>query len=362
MGRNWNDLLLRDYRPQLALRLPRHEVVRASAPVVDVHSHLGLRHDEKGSRGQTERAAWVVQDVAALVAEMGDCNVQAIVNLDGQWAGALDANLERYDRAYPGRFATFCRLDWDECQQSGWPDRLVKSLDNSVQRGAAGLKVWKDVGLHVRDESGALVLCDDDRLGPVWRLAAEAHLPVLIHIADPPAFFEPLSEENERLEELLVHPDWHFADRKYPRFEVLINALEHLVAANPDVTFIGAHVGCNAEDLAWVGRMLDTYPNFYIDIAARVPDIGRQPRAARHLIMRHPTRVLFGTDGFPPTRSTFARYFRFLESDDECFPYDHSSSSSRGRWTISAMYLPEDVLNNVYSENARRVVPALRPD
>jgi predicted TIM-barrel fold metal-dependent hydrolase len=360
--RNWNDLLLREYKPEPAVRLAVHEVLRSSAPVVDVHNHLGRRLDVNELVLSTDKANWLVRDVGALVAEMDEWNVRTIVNLDGDWGDSLDANLDRYDRAYPGRFATFCRLDWDECQQPGWPDRFAKSLQDSIDRGAAGLKVWKDVGLQVRDESGALVMCDDDRLAPVWEVAARAGLPVLIHIADPPPFFEPLSEENERLEQLLAHPEWHFADPKFPRFPVLIDALEHLVAENVDVTFIGAHVGCNAEDLAWVGRMFDAYPNFYADIAARVADLGRQPRTTRRLIMGYPTRVLFGTDAFPPKHQAYAPYYRFLETDDEYFPYSHSNPPGSGRWTISGVYLPEDVLVNVYGGNARRIIPALRAD
>jgi Amidohydrolase len=359
--RNWNDLLLRDYKPEPAVRLEAHEVPRPSAPVVDVHNHLGRRMDVNELVVAADKADWLVKDVGSLVAAMDEWNVRTIVNLDGDWADSLEANLDRYDRAYIGRFATFCRLDWDECEQSGWPDRFAKSLQDSIDRGAAGLKVWKDVGLHVRDESGALVLCDDDRLSPVWEVAAQADLPVLIHIADPPAFFEPLSEKNERLEQLLVHPEWHFADPKFPRFQVLIDALEHLVAQNPGVTFIGAHVGCNAEDLAWVGRMFDTYPNFYADIAARVADLGRQPRATRRLIMKHPTRVLFGTDSFPPNHGAYAGYYHFLESDDEYFSYSRSNPPGCGRWTISGVHLPEEVLVDVYGGNAQRIIPALRP-
>jgi predicted TIM-barrel fold metal-dependent hydrolase len=359
--RNWKDLPLREYRPEPAVRLAFHEVPRPSAPVVDVHNHLGRRSEVKKLLDRSHHSTWIAEDVGALVAQMDEWNVSTIVNLDGDWGDTLDANLERYDLAYPGRFASFCRLDWDECQQPGWPDRFAKSLQDSAERGAAGLKVWKDVGLHVRDESGTLVLCDDERLAPVWEVAARADLPVLIHIADPPAFFEPLSEQNERLEQLLAHPEWHFADPRFPRFQVLIDALEHLVADNPGVTFIGAHVGCNAEDLAWVGRMFKTYPNFYVDIAARVADIGRQPRAARRLIMEHPTRVLFGTDAFPPAHHAFAGYFHFLETDDEYFPYSHSNPPGSGRWTISGIYLPGEVLREVYGGNARRIIPALRP-
>jgi len=291
---------------------------------------------------------------------MDECNVETIINLDGYWGGTLDSNLDRYDRCYPGRFVTFCRLDWQECRQPGWPDRLAKSLRDSASRGASGLKVWKNLGLWVRDEDGKAVFPDDDRIAPVWDVARAAQLPVLIHVADPPAFFEPLTEHNERLEELLIHPEWHFADAKFPRFTKLLDALEGLVATNPEVTFIGAHVGGNAEDLAWVARMLNAYPNFYVDVAARLADLGRQPRATRRLVLAHPTRVLFGTDASPPASDAFARHFRFFETDDECFSPTGTNAPGGARWTISGIDLPVDVLADVYGRNARRVIPVLR--
>ena len=155
-----------------------------------------------------------------------------------------------------------------------------------------------------------LILPDDDRLGPLWEAAGGLGLPVLIHTADPVAFFDPLDHRNERLEELLEHPDWSFHGPEYPTFGRLMEALERIVANHPGTTFIGAHVGCYAESLRWVRRMLDAYPNFHVDISARIAELGRQPRAARDLMLAHADRVLFGTDVFPPdpehVRSTSA--------------------------------------------------------
>ena len=94
-------MLLRDFTPKAMVQLPTHMVDRAAAPVVDVHNHLGRRHGP----------GWSAPDLDELLSMMDSCNVAAIVNLDGQWEEELDANLDRYDRAYPGRFATFARLD-----------------------------------------------------------------------------------------------------------------------------------------------------------------------------------------------------------------------------------------------------------
>ena len=345
------NLPLREYRPRPSLRVEAHHVARSRFPAIDVHNHLG--------RWLIEDGGWASSDVGDLIALMDSCNLTSIVNLDGRWGDELEANLDRYDRAHPGRFATFCHVDWSLASEPEFTDRLAGSLKRSAAAGAKGVKVWKDLGLRIRDHADELLMPDDDRLSDVWDAAGELGLPILIHVADPVAFFEPVDGNNERLEELLEHPDWSFAAPRFPRFERIVESLEAVVAGHPLTTFIGAHVGCYAEDLSWVARMLTTYPNFNVDIAARIAELGRQPRATRRLMLEHPDRVCFGTDVFPPSAEEYAIHFRFLETADEHFPYSAEPIPPQGRWTISGLELPDAVLRKVYGENAARLVPGL---
>ena len=352
------DLRLRDYRPEPRLVAPAHPVERARFPAVDAHNHLGRWLSEWVG---DDPDAWAVKDVGALLELMEPCNLVAIVNLDGRWGEELEANLDRYDRAHPGRFATFCHVDWPTAAASGDIGRTAAaSLRASVRAGAKGLKVWKDLGLHVHDDRGELVLPDDPRLAPLWEAAAELGVPVFIHTADPVAFFDPVDERNERVEQLIDHPEWSFAEPSFPRFERLIEALEVLVAAQPATTFVGVHFGGYAEDPAFVERMLDAYPNYHVDIAARVAELGRQPRAVREVVVSHPDRVLFGIDEFPPERANYAIYFRFLETADEHFPHSTEEIPLMGRWAVSGLDLPNDVLARVYAANALRLIPGLQ--
>ncbi|MEP7059677.1 MAG: amidohydrolase family protein [Actinomycetota bacterium] len=346
------DLPLREFRPEAALSAKATVVERCRFPAVDAHNHLG--------RWLTGR--WAARDVGALLSRMDQVNVAAIVNLDGMWARELEANLDRYDRAHPGRFATFAQLDWSELEAgSGFGERLAAGVGESAARGARGLKVWKNLGLHLRDGRGKLLMPDDPRLAPVWAACAGAQIPVLIHTADPVAFFQPLTARNERLEELLENPDWWFGNRRrFPRFERLMERFERLIAANPDTTFIGAHVAGNAEDLSWVSRMLKTYPNLHADIGARLAELGRQPRAVAALFKQHPRRILLGTDQFPPSARTYQVYARFLETADEHFPYSTGEPPVQGRWAVSGLGLPDTVLRRVYRDNAVRLIPGLR--
>jgi predicted TIM-barrel fold metal-dependent hydrolase len=173
-------------------------------------------------------------------------------------------------------------------------------------------------------------------------------------VADPVAFFDPIDETNERWEELGAHPDWAFTSPPFPSFMSIISGLASLVARHPNTTFIGAHVGCYAENLGWVGALLDRCQNFYVDISARIGELGRQPYTARRFFMHYADRILFGSD-MGPDKDAYRIYYRFLETDDEYFNYNPGELPLQGRWHVHGLYLPEEVLKKIYSENAQRV-------
>jgi len=338
---------LNRFQPESNLIGMTSHITTARYPAVDFHTHLG--------RWLTRNGDWMAPDVGRLCDLMDQTNVTALVNLDGRWGDELERNLDRYDRAQPGRFATFCHLDWELLEEEKHAGSLVDSLEASSAAGARGLKVWKDLGLNIRKE-GRLLLPDDPLLDPVWTASGALNLPILIHVADPVAFFRPVNGGNERLDELLRYPHASLARYGQSHFGRLISSLESVVARHPGTAFIGAHVGCYAENLGWVGNMLDRYPNFYVDLAGRIMELGRQPRATAELISRHPDRVLFGTDASPLSKEDLHLYFRFLESNDEHFPYSTDEIPPYGRWAISGLALPADHLQLVYGSNARALL------
>jgi predicted TIM-barrel fold metal-dependent hydrolase len=257
----------------------------------------------------------------------------------------------------------FAGLDYGAwATEPAFGEQEAERLRDSVARGARGLKVWKLLGLRARDPVGRLVTVDDDRLDPLWRAAGELGLPVLIHIADPIAFFGPLDDTNERAEELALHPDWHFwppltapEGAGYPGFDELLDAFDRLLSRHPRVTFIGAHVGCASEDLGLVSGMLARHPNLYVDIAARLGELGRQPNTARRFFLDWSERIVFGTDTAVDVPSC-RLYYRFLETLDDSFDYSPEPVPPQGRWRISGLGLPDDVLRRVYIENAQRIL------
>lgn len=345
-----DDLRLNDWRPRSQLRTRVTDVPVPAVPCIDVHNHLGRWLSEDGD--------WIVPDVPGLLELMDARHVETVVNLDGMTGEELQANLDRLDRAHPGRFVTFCQLDWSRLAGPGGETALLADLEDSVRRGARGVKVWKNLGLTSSGAGGRLLRPDDPGVIRILTRAGELGLPVLIHTADPIAFFEPLDEHNERIDELGAMPEWWFGDRdRYPTFDALLEAHANLVLACPGTTFVGAHVGSCAEDLDRVERLVERAPNYHVDIAGRMAELGRQPRRAAAFIAAHPDRVLFGTDVYPASDEHYRLHFRFLESADEAFDYAPDAEiPPQGRWTVSALALPPDVLAKVYRDNARRVL------
>ncbi|MBN1992850.1 MAG: amidohydrolase family protein [Anaerolineae bacterium] len=341
-------MLLTNYRPRPALAAKATRVTQPRFPVIDAHNHLG----------ETFAQGWEKYPVSALLNVLDEACVQGYVDLDGGWGEEiLHAHLDKFKAAAPERFRIFGGVDW-----SAWPEHgrnfgewAAQRLRAQAARGAEGLKIWKPFGLQVQDQHKKLVPLDDSRLDPLWATAAELKLPVMIHIADPVAFFWPLDNHNERWEELHAHPDWHFPSPPYPGFNTLISQFASLITRQPQTTFIGAHVGCYAENLAWVGQLLDQCPNFYVDISARISELGRQPYSARRFFLKYADRILFGTDVGADVK-WYRLYYRFLESDDEYFNYDVEEIPSQGRWHIYGLYLPDEVLQKVYYLNASRVL------
>ncbi len=344
------DILLRNWTPKSRLRSSVTEVATPHTPCIDVHNHLGRWLSEDGD--------WIIPDVAELLETMDARHVESIVNLDGMWGDELEANLDRYDRAHPGRFHTFCQPKWSLLEHRDGDRMLLEQLDDSAKRGARGVKIWKNLGLEVRDHAKALVMPDDPRIVALVARAGELGLPVLIHTADPIAFFEPLDENNERLDELRVSSDWWFGDpERYPSFDTLLDAHARLVLACPETDIIGAHVGCAAEDLDRVSALMDAAPRYHVDIAGRMAELGRQPRRTAQLVAEHPDRVLFGTDIYPASDEQYRLHYRFLESTDESFEYAPGEPyPPQGRWAVSAAAIDPSFLSALYRDNARRVL------
>jgi predicted TIM-barrel fold metal-dependent hydrolase len=355
---------IQEFQPKSMLVVEEHPVERSRYPVIDIHTHLTF------GGGRTEKVSFATPPEEMLQV-MDRRNIRILVNLTGGVGEGVKAYVDALDRAHPGRFLTFTQPAYRRMNEPGYAKMQADQIVAAHKAGARGLKVLKNLGLVVRDSAGKLIKVDDPRFDPMWEACAALGIPVAIHVSDPAAFFTPTDKYNERFEELNNHPDWSFHGKDFPSNEEILEARDRVFARHPKTQFIALHVGHFAENLGHVSKSLDRFPNMHVELAARVGELGRQPRASRKFFEKYQDRIMFGTDAIPKGFSTpqqifgdelYKIYYRFLETEDEYFDYAPAPVPPQGRWRIYGIGLPDSILKKVYYDNAARILklPPLR--
>jgi len=344
------------YNPRSTLVVKEHLITKAKYPFIDVHNHQWEMPD---------------QDLKPLLSDMSSLNMVVMVNLSGRsfdifhddYGGNVmqNAGIEKLDRSLlnvknnaKGRILVFTNIDFSGIDNPSWTKTAVEQLEKDVKQGAAGLKVYKDLGLEVKDKNGKRITVDDPRLDPIWDKCGELHIPVLIHTGEPSPFFDKMDNTNERWLELKLHPDRARPSSKYPSWKKVMDEQHHIFSKHRNTIFIAAHFGWLANNLDALGAMLDTLPNVYTEFAAVLEEIGRQPKRARSFFLKYQDRILFGKDTWSVPEYGF--YFRMLETDDEYFP---PLRKYHAFWYMYGLGLPDDVLKKVYYKNALKIFPQI---
>lgn len=332
------DLKLLDWQPRSQLVVKETKLLKPKFPVIDIHNHLGK-----------------LENTATYLSEMDKAGVIKCVSLDGYSAGnQYLQHLEASQAVSKDRFLVFFRPDFSRIDEPGFGVNEGKKLEAAVKQGIKGVKIAKELGLIIKDKNGKLVPVDDPRIDPFWEKCGELGIPVLMHVSDPKAFFTPVDRYNERYDELGAHPDWSFYGPQYPSKDAILTQRNHVLERHPKTIFIGAHVANLPEELERVSGWLDKYPNLYVEISARISELGRQPYTSRDFLIKYQDRVLFGSDT-PCDAEAYRIYYRFLETKDEYID-PAPSHHMQARWMICGLYLPDTVLEKIYNKNASKIL------
>lgn len=333
---------IREYKPRSTLIVPEHPVPRAKFPVVDFHGHP---------------PALVSDDVINRVVEaMDPLNLRVMVNASGASGARLRRQLDAIRASrHKDRFVMFTNVAFRNVGP-GFGRKAAQQLEADVKAGASGLgEIMKGFGLRVRKTDNTLLKLDDPELDPIWETAGRLNIPVFIHTADPAEFFQPLDYNNERWLEMALFPGRRYFDgSRFPPFEELMAERDHLVMKHSKTTFVLAHLGWHANDLARLGTMMDKMPNMYAEVGAILYDIGRQPRTAHDFFVKYQDRLLFGKDSFQPDEYPY--FWRVFETNDDYFDYYRDYHAF---WKLYGIGLPDGVLRKLYHGNALKITPGI---
>lgn len=339
------------YNPPSSLVVPEHKITRSKFPFIDVHNHQGNMPS---------------QDIPFLLRQMDTLNMRIMVNLSGRGFrnnnGVFDINGPQYladavanvKKSTPNRVVLFTNVSFVGVGERDWAQQAVQGLEADVKAGAKGLKIYKNLGHSFKDVDGNLIRVDDPRLDPIWKKCGELGIPVLIHTADPKQFWQEADEHNERWLELLTYPGRKRGNSNPSPWEDLIQQQHNIIRKHPKTNFIAAHFGWFPNDLAHLGKVLDSFPNMHVEFGAVIAELGRQPKTAKAFFDKYQDRILFGKDSWVPAEYT--TYFRVLETSDEYFPYH---KKYHAYWRMYGLGLSDAVLKKVYYKNALRLIPGL---
>ena len=327
------------YNPKSTLVVPENPVTRARYPFIDVHSH---------------QRNFSASSLKRLVSEMDELNMGLLVNLSGGSGERISSANQTINEVAPNRVVVFANVNFGGVGESGWGTQAAKQLEEDVNNGARGLKIYKSLGLRNNDVNGKRIAVDDPRLDPVWAKCGELGIPVLIHSADPAPFWDDHNSDNERWLELKLRPGRKRGATNPAPWEQIIQEQHNVFKKHPNTIFINAHMGWYANNLGKLSELMEEMPNMYVEIGAVIAELGRQPKYARDFLVKYQDRILFGKDAYNPEE--YYTYFRVLETADEYFPY---YKKYHAFWRMYGLNLPDEVLKKLYYKNALEIIPDL---
>lgn len=367
-------ILLNNYIPHSIYKIPETIINKAKFPIYDAHCH---------GRGSIS-----VREMVKIMDEVG---VEKALVFTG--ASTLDSfkEISRQYAPYPGRFDMWCVFDLNDFGKPDFEKAALKSLEECHRAGARGVGEIHDKGrgftwqytsrrtarsgrpsqeyaplnggpMYTRNPTPPNPNAptgphpDDPRLDALWNRAGQLGMPISIHVSDPIWSYQKMDHTNDGLMNgwswrIVLEPGMYNHDQ-------LLDSLDKTAGHHPKTTFIACHLSNLDYDLTRLGQMFDRNPNLYADISARFAETATIPRFTRRFLMKYPERVVYGSD---VTYSVpfFRTSFRILETEDEHF-YERGKVETANfnfnyHWTLNGFGLPDNVLKNIYHDNAVRI-------
>ena len=344
----------------VALTLDRQETYYSmedyyAVKKVDGHVHIGS--DDPGLLEQAGRDNFVL---LSIVTEVPD-----YPPIDDQENDCLSL-MERY----PDSFSYLTTFETETINEPGWSTRTIEKLKRSFAQGASGIKVWKNIGMVIKDENGGFIQIDDPVFKPVFDLMVEKDLPVMGHIGEPRSCWLPIDEMvvNNDKNYFSRYPEYHmYLHPENPSYETLIAARDSVLVRHPDLAFVGAHMGSMEWSVDMIIEHLDRYPNFSVDLTDRICYLQHQSVAdwqkVHDFFVDYQDRIMYGTDietwDSVAAAVTQKNAHEIWLRDWEYFTSDKTLTAPAVNGSFKGLKLPKEVVDKIYYRNAVRTYPGL---
>lgn len=270
-------------------------------------------------------------------------------------------------KRHSGKLAFFGTFPVDHFGRPGFAEQTIAQIKRCMKAGASGIKIWKNIGMELKDSSGRYVMANDPAFDPVFRYMEINHIPVMAHLGEPKNCWLPMEEmtlENDR-RYYKNHPEYHlFLHPEAPSYEDQLAARDHLLKKYPALKMIGAHLGSMEWSVDELAARLDRFPNFDVDMSARIGHLQYQSIAnygkVRNFMIKYQNRILYGTDGSVHgkganfgivSKGLHNRWYEqwlFLATDSV------TPVNDLGRQKVKGLRLPKEVIDKLYYKNAKK--------
>ena len=246
--------------------------------------------------------------------------------------------------------------------QPGWSDRQLSNLKRSFDSGAIGVKVWKNIGMTIKDKDSNFIMIDNPVFDPIFNYLEQNNIPVIGHIGEPKNCWLPLDQmttNNDRAY-FAAHPEYHmYLHPEYPSYEAIIQSRDHLLEKHPKLKFIGAHLGSMEWDVDEIAKRLDKFPNMSVEPAERFGQLQYQSiqnwQKVHDFFIKYQDRIMYGTDledNQSMDANEISKHAHELWLRD--WKYLTSADSLRSAFVskkFKGLYLPKSVIDKIYYKN-----------
>ncbi|MDO1451174.1 amidohydrolase family protein [Rhodocytophaga aerolata] len=295
------------------------------------------------------------------------------INVDGPSSPPVEKQRDmalQHVKDFPERTVlatTFTVKNWTDPK---WQEKTLAYLQDAFAKGAVGVKVWKNIGMELKDKNGKFVMIDDPRFDTIFRYMAKNNIPLLSHQGEPKNCWLPIEQMTVEGDKRYFseNPQYHmYKHPEYPSYEDQINARDHMLEKHPDLKVVSVHLASLEWDVAEIAKRLDKYPNLAVDMAARIPHLHNQAitdhQKVYDFFINYQDRILYATDfvineGTKPedvkksTHDTWLRDWTFFATD-EVMKNANNGAEFKG------LKLPKGVIDKIYRKNAEKWIPGI---